>query len=319
MAHKSSKKIVAIGGGTGLFPVLLGLKNHFESPTAIITMADDGGSAGILRDEFEMLPPGDVRRALIALSHSEHKILAELIGYRFKEGTGLAGHSFGNLFLAALTRLTGSFEKAIEEASKVLKVQGSVIPVTTDLSRLIAELEDGTIVKGETNIDIPRDHNRAKIKKVWLEPKSKANPRALKAITEADLVIIGPGDLYTSLVPNLLVEGVSKALAATKGKVMYISNCMTKSGETNGFTASMFLKTISAYLPKNTIDYVAINTTKPSSTRLKPYARENSWLVEINEKNFGSAPAPLYADLLLNKGLMRYDPEKLATLIKLLV
>lgn len=319
MAHKSSKKVVAIGGGTGLFPVLSALKKYFESPTAIITMADDGGSTGILRDEFNILPPGDVRQALIALSHTPNHALTGLINYRFKEGAGLAGHSFGNLFLTALTRVTGDFEKAIEEASKILEVQGAIIPVTLSSSKLAAELEDGTVVKGETNIDIPRDHNRSKIKKVWLEPKVKANPRALKAISEADLVIIGPGDLYTSLIPNLLVEGISKAIATTNAKVLYISNCMTKSGETSGFTASMFLEKISEYLPKGSVDYVAVNTTKPSSTRLKPYAQENSWPVEIDEKSFGNSPTPLYADLLLDKGLMRYDSEKLATLIKLIV
>lgn len=319
MIHKSSKKVVAIGGGTGLFPVLSGLKRYFENPTAVITMADDGGSAGILREEFGILPPGDVRRALVALSESENNIIPDLIGYRFTEGSGLSGHAFGNLFLTALIRVTGSFEKAITEASKLLQVNGTIIPVTTTLSRLIAELEDGTIIKGETNIDIPRDHNRAKIKKVWLEPKAKANPRALKAITEADLVIIGPGDIYTSLIPNLLVEGVSKAIATTKGKVLYITNCMTKSGETNGFTASMFLQKISEYLPKGSIDYVAVNNTKPSPARLKPYAQENSWPAEVDEKQFTGSPTPLYADLLLDKGLMRYDPEKLATLIKLIV
>jgi len=319
MSHKSSKKVVAIGGGTGLFPVLSGLKKYFENPTAILTMADDGGSAGILREEFSILPPGDVRRALINLSESKNAALLELIGYRFKEGSGLAGHSFGNLFLTALTRITGDFEKAIEEASKILEVRGSIIPVTTSLSRLVAELEDGTLIKGETNIDIPQSHNRKKIKRVWLEPKTKANPRAIKAIGEADLIIIGPGDLYTSLIPNLLPEGVSKALATTKAKVLYIVNCMTKSGETNGFTASTFVQKISEYLPKGTIDYIAINTTKPTPARLKPYAQENSWQVEIDEKNLSDGPTPLYADLLLAKGLMRYDPEKLATLIKLIV
>ncbi len=315
----SKKRIVAIGGGTGLFPVLTGLKKYFESPTAIVTMADDGGSAGILREEFGILPPGDVRRALLALSETDNKTLTELFSYRFQEGTGLSGHSFGNLMITALERVTGSFEKALEEAGRLLRTRGTVLPVTLTSNRLIAELEDGTIIRGETHIDVPRDLNRAKIKKVWLEPKVKANPRALKAITEADLVILGPGDLYTSLIPNLLVEGIAKAIATTQGKVLFITNCMTKSGETNGFTASMFYQKISEYLPKGAVDYIAVNTTKPSPTRLKPYAQENSWPVVIDEKNFGAAPTPLYADLLLNKGLLRYDSEKLATLIKLLV
>jgi len=316
---KSSRKVVAIGGGTGLFPVLSALGNYFESPTAIITMADDGGSTGILREEFEMLPPGDVRRAIVALGHSDDLLLPKLMEYRFKEGAGLSGHAFGNLLLAALTRITGSFEEAIAEAGRILNTEGDIIPVTLNLSKLIGELEDGTVIKGETNIDIPREPRRAKIKKVWLEPKAKANPRALKAIGDADLVIIGPGDLYTSLIPNLLVDGIGKALANTKAKVLYIVNCMTKEGETNGFAASAFLGAISSYLPAGTIDYVAINTTKPAAARLKPYAEEHSWQVEVDEKSFGTNPLPLYADLLLDKGLMRYDTEKLATLIKLIV
>jgi uncharacterized cofD-like protein len=319
MTHKSSKKVVAVGGGTGLFPVLCGLKKYFENPSAIITMADDGGSTGILRDEFDILPPGDVRRALVSLSQTENETLIKLFGYRFTEGVGLSGHSLGNLIITALTRITGSFEGALKEAAKILQTKGAAIPVTLTSSRLIAELEDGTIIKGETNIDIPRNHNRAQIKKVWLEPKAKANPRALKAIAEADLIIIGPGDLYTSLIPNLLAEGISKALATTTAKVLYIVNCMTKSGETNGFAASTFVQKISEYLPKGTIDYVAMNTTKPAPARLKSYALENSWQVEIDEKNLNTGPTPLYADLLLDKGLMRYDSEKLATLIKLLV
>lgn len=320
MPHKSSKKVVAIGGGTGLFPVLSALRVHFEYPIAIITMADDGGSTGILREEFDILPPGDVRRTLTALSQTENETLIKLFNYRFTEGAGLSGHSLGNLIITALTRITGNFEDALKETAKILQSKGAAIPATLNNCRLVAELEDGTIIKGETNIDIPRNHNRANIKKVWLEPKAKANPRALKAIAEADLIIIGPGDLYTSLIPNLLVDGISKAIGETKGKVLYITNCMTKSGETHRFAASTFLKTITGYLPEGTIDYIAINTTKPSPARLKPYAQENSWPVEVDEKNLGQgAPTPLYADLLLNKGLMRYDSEKLATLIKLLV
>jgi uncharacterized cofD-like protein len=316
---KSKKKIVAIGGGSSLFSILPGIKKYFENPTAIVTMADDGGSTGILRAEFGILPPGDVRRALIALSDTDDKLLSELFNYRFKEGAGLSGHSFGNLLLTALERITGSFEKAIEEAGKILNCRGTVLPVTLTQTRLFAELIDGKIIKGETNIDIPRDANRAKIKKIWLEPKVKANPAALKAISEADLVIIGPGDLYTSLIPNLLVEGMPKALNATKAKVLYVTNCMTKPGETNGFAASDFIKAAAEYLPANTIDYAAINTTKPVPSRLKAYAQENSWPVQVDESNLGPNPVPLYADLLQAKGLMRYDIEKVATLIKLLV
>src|SRR5689334_13475285 len=155
MAHKSSKKVVAFGGGTGLFAVLSGLKNYFQEPVAIVTMADDGGSTGILREEFGILPPGDVRRALVALSQTDDKLLSELFNYRFTEGAGLSGHSFGNLLITALERITGSFEGAVEEAGRILNISGAVIPVTLGSTRLVAELVDGKTIKGETNIDIP--------------------------------------------------------------------------------------------------------------------------------------------------------------------
>ncbi|MDP1719188.1 MAG: YvcK family protein, partial [bacterium] len=170
--YGASKKIVVIGGGTGIFPILLGLKKHFSDITAIVTTADEGGSSGILREEFGILPPGDVRRALIALSSSDNKMLSELFNYRFQEGSGLSGHSFGNLMITALERITGSFDKAVSEAGKILAVQGRVLPVTLDKASLMAELENGEIVKGETNIDIPKHDGRLKIKKVWLKPEA---------------------------------------------------------------------------------------------------------------------------------------------------
>ena len=172
------KKIVVIGGGTGIFPVLLGLKKHFSKITAIVTMSDEGGSSGILREEFGILPPGDIRRAMIALSASDNKILSELFNYRFQEGSGLSGHSFGNLMITALERITGSFDSAITEAGKILSVQGDVLPVTLKKASLMAELENGELIKGERNIDIPKHDGHLKIKKVWLKPEAEINPAA---------------------------------------------------------------------------------------------------------------------------------------------
>src|SRR3989338_247097 len=250
---KSGKKIVVIGGGTGVFTALTGLKKYFNNLTAIVTMADDGGSTGILREEFGVLPPGDIRRALVALSYSNNKILSELFNYRFQEGSGLSGHSFGNLMITALERITGSFNRAIEEASKILSVQGRVLPVTLGKTKLFAELEDDRVIEGESNIDIPKHGGSIKIRKVWLQPQPSINPEAKKIILSADGIIIGPGDLYTSLVPNLLLKGMRQTLQQARGKKIYFVNLMTKFGETECFKASDFLKIVEKYLGKNVL------------------------------------------------------------------
>lgn len=316
-----SKKIVVIGGGTGVFTILTALKPYFENLTAIVTMADDGGSTGILREEFGMLPPGDIRRALIALSASDNKMLADLFSYRFEEGAGLTGHNFGNLMITALHRLTDDFEKAIGEAGKILMVRGKVIPVTREHSQLLAELEDGQIIKGETNIDIPQHDGKLKIKRVWLKPQPKINPNAEKAILAADLVIIGPGDLYTSLIPNLLVKGVKEALGKTKGKVAYFVNLMTKFGETNNFSASDFINAMKLYLGEGVLDFAVINNKKPSAQRLGAYVKERSEFVEADLENIPPVKnfMPIASDLARQKGLIRHDSEKVAGVVKMIV
>lgn len=317
---KSDKKIVVIGGGTGVYTVLTGLRPHFNNLTAIVTMADDGGSTGILREEFGMLPPGDIRRALVALSASDNKTLSELFSYRFQEGIGLTGHNFGNLLITALHRITDDFEKAIEEAGKILMIQGKVIPVTLNHSCLMAELEDGQIIQGETNIDIPSHDGNLKIKKVWLKPASKLNPNARKAILEADLVIIGPGDLYTSILPNLLVGGMREALKGARGKVVYFANLMTKFGETNGFSASDFLKAVRAYLGKEILDYAVVNNKKPSPQRLSSYIKEHSEFVSADLENMPDKEfTVITADLVRSRGLIRHDPEKMAGVVRMIV
>jgi len=213
-----------------------------NSTIIVVTMADEGGSTGILREEFGILPPGDVRKALIALADADNKLLSELFNYRFKEGAGLTGHNFGNLMLAALERITGGFSSAVKEAEKILGVKGRVLPSTLTKSRLFAELEDGRVIKGEGNIDIPGQDGRARIiKKVWLKPKAAINPEARIEILKADAIVIGPGDLYTSLLPNILVEGVPQAIKESKAKKIYVVNFMTKYGETHGFVAGDFV------------------------------------------------------------------------------
>lgn len=302
-----------------MFTVLTGLKHYFNDLTAVVTMADDGGSTGILREEFGILPPGDVRRALIALSGSDNRVLSELFNYRFQEGSGLSGHSFGNLMLTALQRITGNFEKAIREAGKILSVNGSILPVTLQKTSLAAELENGAVIKGESNIDIPKHDGKTKIKKVWLQPSAVINPAAKKVILSADLVIIGPGDLYTSLIPNLLVNGMKEALRQARGRTVYFVNLMTKFGETTGFKASDFIRTIGKYLLPKTLDYAVINKTKPDLMRFKPYMQEQSELVQVDLENCEKNPVPITADLLRRSGLIRHDSEKVAKLIRMLI
>lgn len=314
---KKRKKIVVTGGGTGVFAVLSGLKKYPVDLTAIITMADDGGSTRILREEFGILPPGDIRRALVALSHSDNKMLSNLFNYRFKEGAGLRGHNFGNLLLTALERITGSFSAAIDEAGKILSVEGSVVPVTLDKPRLMAELENGKIIKGETNIDIPSHDGHLKVKRVWLAPAARLNPGAKKALLEADAIVLGPGDLYTSLAPNLLVRGFREALRASRGKKIYVANIMTKFGETNGFRVEDFLKIVMGMIGEETLNYVLINTKKPNSARLKKYAEERAEFVEWIK--LPPKPTPIFGDFLRDQGFLRHDPDKLARAIVSLI
>lgn len=316
----NQKRIVVIGGGTGTYIVLSGLKHYPVFLSAIVTMADDGGSAGVLREEFGILPPGDVRRALVALSSHPDEFLANLFNYRFKEG-GVNGHSFGNLILTALERTTGSFENAVSKAAQLLDVKnGEVIPVTLSNVRLFAELEDGSVVKGETNIDIPKHDGTLKIQKVWLEPNARANPRAIRAIKNADMIVIGPGDLYTSIIPNILVGGVVKAILESKAKKVYVVSTMTKLGETHGFVAQDFLHTLEGYLGReNVFDAVVLNDEAPSAALLKKYRKEQRYLVDnFFERSFLAKHRRskfIKAPLLRKEIFVRHDPDKLAEVL----
>jgi uncharacterized cofD-like protein len=306
------KRIVVIGGGTGVYTVLSGLKTYDFHLSAIVSMADDGGSTGVLREEFGVLPPGDIRRALISLSDSE-VTLAKLFNYRFEQGNTFAGHSLGNLLITALERITGSFDLAIKEAVKILNVNGDVIPVTLESSRLCAELENGEIVRGETNIDVPKHDGNLKIKRIFLDPTVTINPDAIKAIEMADAVVLGPGDLYTSVLPNLVVEGMTDAIKNTKAKKIYIVNVMTKFGETNGFAASDFVKEIEQYLGKDTLDYSVVNTSHPSLELLEKYQEYKDELVKYDEQNFGNIKSKVIAGDFIRQGqFVRHDSEKLA-------
>jgi len=281
----SSPKIVVIGGGTGNYVVLKGLKHFTENLTAIVAMSDSGGSSGRLRDQLGQLPPGDVRQCLLGLSQDKHSdlILRQLLDYRFDRGEGLEGHSFGNLMLAALTEITGSIADAINEAGRMLQIRGSVLPVTLTKTNLKARLVDGTEVIGEASIDVRNVKPNVGIDYVYLDPKAYVYPPVINAIEGADLVLMGPGDLYTSIVPNLLVDGVTEAIRNSPAKLAYAGNLMTKPGESDSFKLSDFVKELKGYLGAGTpIDYLLVNNAPLPAKVLERYEKSNSYQVEAN-------------------------------------
>ncbi len=311
MAAKK-EKIVVIGGGTGSYTALLGLKNYDVELTAVISMTDSGGSTGRLRDEFGFLPPGDVRRALIALS-PETSMLRKLFEYRFEKGQGLEGHSFGNLFLTALREITGSDEASISEAARILNIKGRVLPVTTTNCQLAAVLENNQVVVGETNIDIPKHDPNLRIKKLFTVPDVKAYKEAVKSILEADKIIIGPGDLYTSVLSSVIIGGIKEAICNSKAKKVYVCNIMTKHGETTGFKASGFISELEKYLGKKSLDFVICNNKRPAKSLLKKYASEHSEFVEPDAKD--NHHKMIKTNLLDDIHLARHDPDRLAKAI----
>ena len=314
------KKVIVIGGGTGTFVALTGLKKYPLSLSAVITMMDSGGSTGRLRDQLGVLPPGDLRQALVALSSSE-KIWRDLFVYRFENGD-LSGHNFGNIFISALEKITGSIEKALELATKILQVKGEVIPVTFQKTELCVKLENGQVIEGETHIDEPgKIARRAPIARVYLYPQVSANPRALQKIKEATAIIIGPGDLYTSIIPNLLVKGVKKALAKSSSKKIFVMNLMTKYGQTTDFTAGDHFSELKKHLGCD-IDYVLINTKRPSDQTFKWYKSSKESIVfdDLPKKNKKIIRAILMDDLIipknqsdrLRRSIIRHNPDLLA-------
>jgi uncharacterized cofD-like protein len=312
------KKVVVIGGGSGIFNVLKGLKNYPVEITSIVTTFDNGGSTGILRDEFGTLPQGDIRRSLIALApDTGDSILRDIFNFRFPKDSSLHGHSFGNLFLQALTSISGSEVGAIKKAADILNIKNKILPVSTDNAQLWAELEDGSVIKGETNIDIPKHNGDIKIKRVYLEPHAIMYREAYDAIMAADLVIIGPGDLYTSILPNTLVEGFTDAIGETQAKIMYVLNVMTKWGETNHFSASDFAQTLMLYLKKDRVDMILCNNA-PLEPHLKErYEKEKGFQVILDIDTLKKyATEIIQEDLLLQTDdIIRHDPQKISAVI----
>jgi len=317
-------KIVCLGGGTGTYQVLLGLRQYRFDLAAVVTMSDSGGSSGRLRKELGVLPPGDARRALLALSglHLKKKTLDKLFDFRFNNGE-LAGHSLGNLLLAALMQITGRTDVAISEAARILEVSGQVLPVTTDRTELVARLKDGTIIRGETNIDVRDIRPKIPIEEVYLSPQGKVFSGTKKAILEADLIILGPGDLYTSVIPNLLVSGVNQAIKKSKAKMVLIVNLMTKHGETDGFRASDFVREIRRYLGPagEGLSYVLVNRKiKATSKIIRWYKKYKAEPVQ-NDLGKGKEVGVevIVRDFSQKGNLLRHDSKKLARAIVKLI
>jgi uncharacterized cofD-like protein len=314
-------KILAIGGGTGLPIALEGLKTYSENLTAIVTVTDSGRSSGVIREQYGILPPGDVRNCLVALSETEEQEedLYQLFQYRFNKGS-LNGMSLGNLLMAALTDITGSFDQAIKKASKILAIKGKVLPSTLTSTHICAELKDGSVVEEEFNVRAPR---KAPIERAFLKSNDvECLPDAISEIEKADIIVIGPGSLYTSVISNLLVGGIKDALQRTKAVKIYLCNIVTQPGQTDNYTASDHIKAIIKYLGEGILDYVLVNNNFPREEIIEKYRKEDADIVALDENLEKNNVAVEVTDLIENieqkrvlwekQDLIRHDPEKLA-------
>jgi uncharacterized cofD-like protein len=322
MERRGGAKIVVIGGGTGSFTLLQGIKEYARDVTALVNMADDGGSTGQLRDELGVLPPGDVRQCLVALSPTPK--VRDLFNYRFDEGS-FKGHAFGNLFLTALEKMTGSFAEAVELAGDVLKIDGRVEPITLSNVQLCAEGADGEPIKGEFTIahaEIARHPN------IWLEPEAEANPAAIQAILDADMVVIAPGNLYGSLAPALVIDGVQHALRETRATCVFVCNLVSKPGPTDGFGVIDFAREIERLAGSEFLDYVVFNTDEPSEELMKKYAHDGELVVgydiaELKKQHYQYRGVPVLAKevwrgdqssdpIAAARSFIRHDPDAVA-------
>jgi len=314
-------KILALGGGTGLPIALEGLKTYSENLTAIVTVTDSGRSSGVIREQYGILPPGDVRNCLVALSETEEqeKDLYQLFQYRFNKGS-LNGMSLGNLLMAALTDITGSFDQAIKKASKILTIKGRVLPSTLTSTHICAELKDGSVVEEEFNVRSPQ---KAPIERVFLKSNDvECPPDAISEIEKADIIVIGPGSLYTSVISNLLVGGIKAALQRTKAVKIYLCNIVTQPGQTDNYTASDHIKAIIKYLGEGILDYVLVNNNFPREEIIEKYRKQDADIVALDENLEKNNVAIEVTDLIENieqkrvlwekQDLIRHDPEKLA-------
>ncbi len=317
-------RVACFGGGTGLFTLLSGLKTipglHLSS---IVSMSDDGGSTGKLRSLFGILPPGDIRRSLVALSTAPD-LLNELMQYRFEKESGgeLGGHNLGNLLLTALIHMRGGMSHAVKGFGEILNIVGEVIPVTETTHMLKAELENGKTIEGEHRIDLFEGHDpNLRIQRLWLDPSVSANPDALEAIFNAHYILLGPGDLFTSVIPNFLVEGIANAISSSRAKKIYVCNVMTKPGETTNFSAGDHVTEIVKYLGKDCLDYVVCSSTEFSPDAVKRYKTMNQQPVEDNAPKIKDVTKAhiLWGDIASEEALVRHDSLKLSTFIKKII
>ena len=305
--------IVVLGGGTGLATLLSGLKNFTTDLTAVVTVADDGGSSGRLRREMGILPPGDIRNCLVALAEDE-SLMGRLFQYRFEEGEGpLSGHSFGNLFLAALTKVTDDFEEAVRLSSKILKTRGTVLPASLDLVWLKAELDDGSLVEGQSAI---AGSNRC-CRHIWLEPEdARPTSAVLEAIARADIIVAGPGSLFTSILPNLLIKEIAEAVAAAGCPRVFICNVMTQPGETRGFSAADHLAALVEHTQPGIVNNMLINTAEPPAPVIEFYRAKGALPVVIDRDRLEEAGINvIYGDVASGGNYFRHDSGKLAAAV----
>ena len=304
-------KVVAIGGGTGLSMLLRGVKKYTNNITAVVTVGDDGGSSGRLREDMGILPPGDIRNCIAALADDDD-LITELFQYRFKTGEGLEGHSFGNLFLTALCAITGNMVKAVKESSNVLNIRGVVLPATLDDMKLAAEFTDGTVVKGESNIP----EAKKQIKRLFTEPEvCHALPEVLEAIASADLIILGPGSLYTSVIPNLLVDGIVDAIMASSAKKIYVCNIMTQPGETDNYSVASHLNALITHANgRKIVDAILVNDSLPDNIS-EGYAKTGSIPVRLDMENLVPTGVTVVSQKLIQEnkqGLVRHSSNRVA-------
>jgi uncharacterized cofD-like protein len=332
MTTTKDPKIVVIGGGTGSFTMLRALKQLTPNLTALVNMADDGGSTGVLRDEHGTLPPGDVRQCLVALSETE--TLRDLFNYRFESG-GLEGHSFGNLFLTALEKTTGTFAQAVKTASEVLNITGAVLPITLDNVRLVLKASDGFTVRGEGKIDVMHFREHRKKPELFLEPAAHINPEARQALLDADLIVFAPGDIYTSLGPLLIVDGVAEALQQTSAVIAYVCNLVVKPGQTDDLTVTGHAAEIERFAGGPILDYVLYNNAEPQQALLRAYEASGEYLVQLDPADVFDAAhyeaigLPLIADgkvthnahdkLASHRSLVRHDSQVVLAAINELI
>jgi uncharacterized cofD-like protein len=305
-------RIVAIGGGTGLSTILQGLKQYTTNITAIVTVADDGGSSGRLRQEFDMIPPGDIRNCLVALADTE-PLMQRLFRYRFAEDSALKGHNFGNLFITAMTKITGDFERAVQASSKVLAIRGRVVPSTNTKVRLVAEHDDGSVTVGETNISSAA----ASIRRVYLEPSGcQPTAEALEAVHNANAIVFGPGSLFTSIIPNLLVDKMVDAIVQSKALKIYLCNVMTQHRETKDYRASDHLRALVAHTNPGIVQVCVVNTGTVPPALLDKYRQEGAFPVEADvEQIRGMGYQVLAHDIVSTEDYVRHDADQAAKLI----